>query len=270
MSPKTCHSCRVHRTRGRIASWNGRLAEGFGVLGRWAIGFAPKGFNVHIEPGIVEGSKVILSYGTAAGVGLFGLHAAWQAVKDRGLSPLLLRAVGTTALALVFFQIFPHVRVGISEVHLILGSTLFLLFGAAPAAIGLAAGLLIQGLLFAPSDLPQYGMNITTLLVPLFGLQYVANRVIAPNTPYVQLRYRQALALSSTYQAGIVTWVGFWALYGQGFTAQTVASIAAFGAAYLAVIVIEPLADLAVLAAAKNVKQFRDSSLLQPRVFSPA
>ena len=46
---------------------------------------------------------------------------------------------------------------------------------------------------------------------------------------------------------------------GQGFTAQTVASIAAFGAAYLA-----------VLAAAKNVKQFKDSSLLQPRVFGPA
>lgn len=227
-------------------------------------------YNVHIEPGIVEGSKVILSYGTAAGVGLYGLHAAWQAVKDRGLSPLLLRAVGTTALALVFFQIFPHVRVGISEVHLILGSTLFLLFGAAPAAIGLAAGLLIQGSLFAPFDLPQYGMNITTLLVPLFGLQYVAKRVIAPNTPYVQLRYRQALALSSTYQAGIVTWVGFWALYGQGFTAQTVASIAAFGAAYLAVIVLEPLADLAVLAGAKSLKQFKDSSLLEPRLFSPA
>ena len=99
---------------------------------------------MHIEPGIVEGSKVILSYGTAAGVGLFGIHAAWQAVKDRGLSPLLLRAVCTTALVVVFFQVFPHILVGISEVHLILGSTLFLLFGMAPAALGLAAGLLIQ------------------------------------------------------------------------------------------------------------------------------
>ncbi|MDA0253185.1 MAG: energy-coupling factor ABC transporter permease, partial [Actinobacteria bacterium] len=95
---------------------------------------------MHIEPGIVEGSKVILSYGTAAGVGLYGLHAAWQAVKDRGSSSLLLRALSTTALVVVFFQIFPHVRVGISEVHLILGSTLFLLFGMAPAALGLAAG----------------------------------------------------------------------------------------------------------------------------------
>ena len=240
------------------------------VLGRWAIGFVPKGFNVHIEPGIVEGTKIVLSYGTAGGAGLYGLHAVWQSIRDRGLSPLLLRTLATTALVVTFFQVFPHIRVGISEVHLILGSTLFLLFGAAPAAAGLAAGLLIQGLLFAPSDLPQYGMNITTLLVPLFGLQYLANRVIAPNTPYVQLRYRQALALSTTFQAGIVTWVGFWALYGQGFTAQTVASIASFGAAYLAVIVIEPLLDLSVLAAAKSLKQFRDSSLLQPRVFNPA
>jgi ABC-type Co2+ transport system permease subunit len=40
--------------------------------------------------------------------------------------------------------------VGVSEVHLILGTTLLLIFGAAPAAIGLAAGLLVQSLFFAP------------------------------------------------------------------------------------------------------------------------
>jgi hypothetical protein len=33
----------------------------------------------------------------------------------------------------------------VSEVHFILGSTLFLMFGAAPAAFGLAIGLLTQG-----------------------------------------------------------------------------------------------------------------------------
>ena len=100
---------------------------------------------MHIEPGIVEGSKIILSYGTAAGVGLYGLHAAWQAVKDRGSSSLLLRALSTTALVVVFFQVFPHIRVGISEVHLILGSTLFLLFGMAPAALAAsAAGLVLR------------------------------------------------------------------------------------------------------------------------------
>ncbi len=29
--------------------------------------------------------------------------------------------------------------------------------------VGLALGLLIQGLLFAPFDLPQYGINVTNL-----------------------------------------------------------------------------------------------------------
>ena len=57
----------------------------------------------------------------------------------------------------VVFEILPHWPVGVSEVHLILGSTLFLVVGAAPAAIGLAAGLLFQGLFFAPFDLPQFG-----------------------------------------------------------------------------------------------------------------
>ena len=50
-----------------------------------------------------------------------------------------------------FFEVFPHEPVGVSEVHLILGSTLLLMFGAGAAAIGLAFGLLVQGLFFAPS-----------------------------------------------------------------------------------------------------------------------
>lgn len=225
---------------------------------------------VHIEPGIVEGSKITLGYLTAGGAGLYTARAAWQSIKERGGVALLARAMAATVAVLVFFQVFPHVRVGVSEVHLIFGSTLFLILGMAPAAIGLAAGLLIQGLLFAPTDLPQYGMNVTTLLVPLFALKLVADRVIAPNTPYVQLRYRQALALSTTYQAGIVSWVAFWAFYGQGATAASAADIAAFGAAYLAVILIEPLADLAVLAGAKGLRRFKDSPLVASRLFNPA
>lgn len=225
---------------------------------------------MHIEPGIVEGPKIVLSYITAGGAGLYALRAAWQLIKEKGVAAVAVRSLATTALVFTFFQVFPHVPVGISEVHLILGSTLFLVFGMAPAAIGLAAGLLIQGLFFCPFDLPQYGMNVTTLLVPLFGLGYVAHRIIAPNTPYVQLRYRQALALSTTYQAGIVGWVGFWALYGEGFAGQTVRDIATFGVAYMSVIIIEPLADLAVLAAAKSLHHLKDSPLLERRLLNPA
>ncbi len=225
---------------------------------------------MHIEPGIVEGPKIILSYLTAGGAGAYGLYLAGKLIKDRGLGALLLRTAATTALVFTFFQVFPHYPVGISEVHLILGSTLFLIFGAAPAALGLAGGLLLQGLFFAPFDLPQYGMNVTTLLVPLFALQFVAHKVIAPETPYVQLKYRQALALSTTYQAGIVSWVAFWALYGEGFAGQTVKDIVSFGAAYLTVIIVEPLADLAVLAAAKGLHQLQNSPVVERRLFNPA
>ncbi len=225
---------------------------------------------MHIEPGIVEGPKLILSYVTAAGAGSYALYLAAKLVKDRGLGALLVRTVMTTALVFVFFQVFPHYPVGVSEVHLILGSTLFLIFGAAPAAFGLAGGLLLQGLFFAPFDLPQFGMNVTTLLVPLFALQFVAQKVIAPQTPYVQLKYRQVLALSTTYQAGIVSWVAFWALYGEGFSGQTVASIATFGVAYMAVIIVEPLADLGVLAGAKALHQMKNSPLVERRLFNPA
>ncbi|PRC41426.1 cobalt transporter, partial [Mycobacterium sp. ITM-2017-0098] len=190
--------------------------------------------------------------------------------KERGAGSLIAGTVATTALVFGFFEILPHFPVGVSEVHLILGSTLFLLFGAAPAAFGLALGLLIQGLLIAPFDLPQYGMNVTTLLVPLFALQYVARRTVAPQTPYVNLKYRQAFTLSLTFQAGIVSWVTFWAVYGQGLTVETLSSVATFGAAYMLVVILEPLADLAVLAAAKAGQRFRDGAWLEPRLFSPA
>ncbi|MDZ4268362.1 MAG: energy-coupling factor ABC transporter permease [Mycobacterium sp.] len=225
---------------------------------------------MHIEPGIVDGAKIALSYLTAGGVGAYALSSAWKHVKERGAASLVLGSVATTAMVFGFFQVLPHYPVGVSEVHLILGSTLFLLFGAAPAAFGLALGLLIQGVLVAPLDLPQYGMNITTLLVPLFALQYVARRTIAPRTAYVDLNYRQALGLSATYQAGIVSWVAFWAFYGEGFAGQTVSSVALFGAAYLTVIIVEPLADLAVLATAKALRRYRNGAWLEPRLFAAA
>ncbi|WP_304614966.1 energy-coupling factor ABC transporter permease [Paracoccus sp. (in: a-proteobacteria)] len=224
---------------------------------------------MHIEEGVVTGAKLILGYATAATAGLYALRLAAQALRAQGgasLASLAARGALATAATFVFFQVLPTAPVGVSEVHLILGSTLFLILGAAPAAIGLALGLLIQGLFFAPFDLPQYGMNVTTLLVPLFALQAVAGRVIAPGTAYVDLRYGQALALSATYQGGIVAWVAFWAFYGQG--AGATAGVLSFGAAYLLVIVVEPLVDLAVLAGAKAARGLRGSGLVTPRLYA--
>ncbi|RMD49519.1 MAG: cobalt transporter [Alphaproteobacteria bacterium] len=223
---------------------------------------------MHIEPGVVTGAKIALSYATAAGAGLYAARLALREARERGLGSLLGRAALTTAAVFTFFEILPHYPVGVSEVHLILGSSLFLIFGAAPAAIGLALGLLIQGLFFAPFDLPQYGMNVTTLLVPLFGLAALARRIIPAGTAYVDLEYRHTLALSLTYQAGIVSWVVFWVIYGQGLAAGT--DLVTFAAAYMSVVLLEPVIDLTLLAGAKAIRGLRDSALVTRRLYAPA
>ena len=225
---------------------------------------------MHIEPGIVDGTKIVLSYATAATAGAYAIKLAATTARERGVVSLAVRAAATTALVFSFFEILPHFSVGVSEVHFIFGSTLFLLFGAAPAALGLALGLLLQGLFFVPSDLPQYGMNVTTLLVPLFAINALSERIIARDTAYVDLKYGQALSLSSAYQAGIVAWVAFWALYGRGFGAENLASIATFAGSYALVIVVEPLVDLAVLALAKSLRGLSDGAFVTARLHHPA
>jgi ABC-type Co2+ transport system permease subunit len=221
---------------------------------------------MHIEPGIVDGTKIVLSYATAAAAGGYALKLAGETVREQGVPSLLVRTAATTVLVLFFFEILPHFSVGVSEVHFIFASTLFLIFGAAPAALGLALGLLLQGLFLVPTDLPQYGMNLTTLLVPLFAINTLASRVIARDTAYVDLRYRQALSLSTAYQAGIVAWVAFWAIYGRGLGTQNLSSIATFAGAYAMVIVIEPLVDLGVLALAKSLRGLLHGGLVTPRL----
>lgn len=226
---------------------------------------------MHIEPGVVDGAKMVLSYAAAAGAaGLAARLAAETLRQDGGWAALALRSVATTALVFTFFEILPHYPVGVSEVHFILGSTLFLIFGGGAAAIGLALGLLLQGVLFAPADLPQYAMNVTTLLVPLWAVHLLAKRLIAPGTAYVDLSYGQALALSTAYQGGVVAWVMFWAFYGQGFGAENVAAAASFGAAYMLVALVEPLADLAVLAGAKALKPLTENALFTGRLHKTA
>lgn len=227
---------------------------------------------MHIDPGIVTGAKLALSYVTGAAA-LSGMaKMSFDAITKgyTGAVAFTARSAVVTALVFSFFEILPHHPVGVSEVHLIFGSTLLLLFGTAPTAVGLALGLLIQGMFFAPFDLPQYGMNVTTLLVPLMGIHLLARRVISPDTAYVDLRYGQALALSTVYQGGIVAWVMFWTIWGEGFTATSMAGIATFGAAYMSVVLLEPLVDLAVLAVAKRLHHVSRGPLFERRLHETA
>ena len=225
---------------------------------------------MHIEPGLVDSTKIFLSYATAASALLYSGKLALDMLKKEGPVALLLRSALTTALVFAFFELLPHHPVGVSEVHLILGTTLLLLFGAAPAAIGLAAGLLVQSVFFAQQDLAQYGMNVTTLLVPLFATAALARRIVPASMAYVDMTYAQTFKLSVAYQGGIVLWVGFWAIYGQGVGVANLASIGAFGAAYMTVVLLEPLVDLGVLALAKQLHRLKGSLVVVPRLHNAA
>jgi ABC-type Co2+ transport system permease subunit len=225
---------------------------------------------MHIEPGLVDGTKIFLSYATGTAAAVYATKLAVDTVKKDGPVSLLLRSLLCIGLVFCFFELLPHHPVGVSEVHLILGTTLLLLFGVAPAALGLVGGLAIQSLFFAQQDLPQYGMNVTTLLVPLFATYALARRIVPESMAYVDISYQQAFKLSVAYQGGIVMWVGFWALYGRGFNAENFAQIGSFGAAYMTVVLLEPLVDLGVLAAAKALHRLKGSALVEQRLYNAA
>ena len=225
---------------------------------------------MHIEPGVVDGAKMALAYGTAAASAGLGLKLMADDIKARNGVSFGLRAGLATLATLVFFEVLPHFAVGISEVHFILGTTILLLLGVGPAAFGLAAGLALQGLLFAPSDMPMYFVNVTTLLMPLFLIHALAKRVIPAGKAYVDLEYGEVLKLSAAYQGGVIAWVAFWALYGQGAGAENLAAITSFAAAYVLVVVLEPVVDLAVLALAKTMRRAEGSALVETRLYQAA
>ena len=206
---------------------------------------------MHIEAGVVSGTKMLLSYGTAAGVLGMSAKLAVDNIKENGLLSMVAKTILATILVFCCFEVLPHYPIGVSEVHLILGTTIFLVFGIAPAAIGLALGLLIQGLFFAPFDLPQYGINVTTLLASILLLNMAVKSIIPKGIAYKDISYSQMLKMSLVWEGSIVAWVAFWAFYGQGFASENLANVFSFGSAYISVVLIEPLVDLAVLAAVK-------------------
>ena len=207
---------------------------------------------MHIEAGVVQGAKMLLSYGTAAAVMGVGAKMAFENIKENGLLSLMIKSIIAISIVFACFEILPHYPIGVSEVHLILGTTLVLIFGIAPAMIGLAGGLIVQGLFFAQFDLPQYGINVTTLLASMLLLNAAIKKIVPAGTAYKDISYKQMLKLSLVWEGSIVTWVAFWAVYGQGFGAENLTEVASFGGAYMTVVLLEPLVDLAVLAGVKT------------------
>jgi len=163
----------------------------------------------------------------------------------------------------------PHPTVAVSEVHLILGSTLLLIFGLPATALGMALGLLLQGVLFSPFDLPQYGMNVTTLLASLWVTATLAKRLISSGVRYCDIPYKDALKLSVLFQGSIVTWVAFWVVLGQGFSMTTLTSLIAFGLAYVPIVAIEVIVSITLLYFLRTTKETRFQKIFNSRLFHP-
>ncbi len=67
----------------------------------------------------------------------------------------------------------------------------------------------------------------------------------------------------------MVAWVAFWALCGQGVGASNARLRRRLRRAYMLVVLLEPLVDLAVLAGAKLARGLGQSGLVTPRLYAP-
>ncbi len=224
---------------------------------------------MHIEPGVVNGAKIGLSFLTGAAAIALGLKLLVQQMfNNTSVLVTAVRCLITTIFVFSFFEVLPQYPLGVSEVHFIFGATLFLFFGAGATAFGLVAGLSLQGIFLAPSDLPQLYINISTLLFPLFAVSYISKKIIPANIAYADLKYRQVISLTGIYQGGIILWVAFWCFYGQGFNQETFYNVGIFSLAYSTVIGIECLLDVGLLATFKSYKKRSLPSVFNQRLIS--
>jgi cobalt/nickel transport system permease protein len=187
---------------------------------------------MHIEPGVLAATKI-----AAANVVAFGLVAgvAWLALRRPAL---LLRA----ALAALFFTLCMqsfYWKVGPSELHFVGAMPMYLALGLVPTLLGFAAGLVLQGLLFEPSDLLHLSVNTLSLALPLLAVHATLGQRLQ------RVDLRAVLRLDAAYYAGVTAMVGFWLSIGE--VATPLSEWARFAASYLAVVALEPVVTLAVL-----------------------
>ncbi|MBF0585090.1 MAG: energy-coupling factor ABC transporter permease [Magnetococcales bacterium] len=191
---------------------------------------------MHIEPGIIVPTKVILA--NLAAVALLGRHAT--GLLQSPTAPL------RTLLAALFFSLFMesfHLTVGPSELHFVGAMAVYLSFGYLPTLFGFALGLLLQGGLFEPSDLPHLAVNSLSLIIPLIGVHHLrGQRLLEQRIP---LGWREIVRLDALYYTGVTTMVGFWLMVSEVNTPWT--AWASFALSYLAVVALEPLLTMATV-----------------------
>ena len=62
---------------------------------------------MHIEPGVVQGAKLLLGFGTALTAFGLILRQCWEFLIQHGLNTLIGRTIFTSVLVFSFFEILP-------------------------------------------------------------------------------------------------------------------------------------------------------------------
>jgi len=193
---------------------------------------------MHIEPGIIAQAKIVLA--NASAVGLVAYYA-----RDLLRQPA---DIVRTLLAALFFSLFMqsfHVNVGPSELHFVGAMAIYLTLGFLPTLLGFAAGLLLQGLLFEPVDLPHLAVNSLSLIVPLIAVHYSVGRQLRAELAGRVVSWGAIVKLDAMYYTGVTAMVGFWLLAAE--VATPLAAWASFASSYLLIVICEPLFTLAVV-----------------------
>jgi cobalt/nickel transport system permease protein len=194
---------------------------------------------MHIEPGVLNASKVLYANVTAASTLTAYL-------------PSLIRKpahIVRIALAAVFFSLFMqmfHMPVGPSELHFVGASTVYFTFGFLPALFGFAIGLLLQGLVFEPQDLIHLGVNSLSLMVPLIAVHtFGGRRYFAEDASKTRLSRASIVKFDAAYYAGVTGMVGFWLALGN--EPAPFAGWGLFAASYVPLVLCEPVFTFAAL-----------------------
>ena len=205
---------------------------------------------MHIEPGLLAPTKVLLA--NVSALGLLGLYAQGLLKQPADLI--------RTLIAALFFSVFMqgfHLPVGPSELHFVGAMAIYLTLGFLPTLYGFALGLLLQGLLFDPLDLQHLAVNALSLILPLLAVHYGLGRQLREAASGKRIGWATIVKLDALYYSGVTLMVGFWLLAAE--VATPLAAWAAFATSYLAIVAIEPLVTYGAL---RLLKRYEDRPLV--------
>lgn len=200
---------------------------------------------MHIEVGIIDPARIALA--NAAALALVAAQLPAIVRNPLVVPKAILAAVGFSAMMQIW-----HLPVGPSELHLIGATTIYMLFGFAPAMLGFALGLVLQAFLFEPGDIPHLGVNALSLMVPMIAAHYSLGRRLFDANLRDRFSLGKVLRIDAVYYAGVSAMVGFWLMISNDSFA--VADWATWVAAYFPVFVAEAVITFSVVSLIKGLR----------------